>query len=393
MEALKKAGYQYVEASTDREADLVLRQAGNASAGFEWKGQEDYDTLGEAVTGYLYEMLTEKYKFDRHDFSEDQKDDEDYEEIPVFTKNLDAEVIIYLIQGSGAVTAGMWARSLCINESLHEGTIFPYVRAALDRNWGVVVCNPNIEATGSECSEYHTLKVFNKFIKNAPAKEIVWVAHSYGGWSTMYCLRHFKPADIQRIKCVAFTDSVHSLKNRKLSEAQIARTKNPKHTREILKWKLQLIPETFDDLPADVMSFLKKKSRNWVQSKLPLDTEVGIDEGVHCVSAGHKDHVWTSGTAFSGVFKFIDSFFPVAPSKPSASTESDTSNDPEIATNIATAIQVKEKGNRLLEEGKYKAASFEYKKAKLYLKGVLDESGGDEVCFFFLVSCQMTLSK
>ena len=38
----------------------------------------------------------------------------------------------------------MWARALCINDSLAEGTIFSYLEEALlARDWGILVLNPN----------------------------------------------------------------------------------------------------------------------------------------------------------------------------------------------------------------------------------------------------------
>ena len=32
---------------------------------------------------------------------------------------------LVLIQGTGAVRAGQWARSICVNDSLNEGSILP----------------------------------------------------------------------------------------------------------------------------------------------------------------------------------------------------------------------------------------------------------------------------
>lgn len=47
--------------------------------------------------------------------------------------------LILLIQGSGAVRAGQWARALTINDSLHTGSIFPYLKQAKENGYGVIV--------------------------------------------------------------------------------------------------------------------------------------------------------------------------------------------------------------------------------------------------------------
>ena len=40
---------------------------------------------------------------------------------------LKCERLMLLIQGSGAVRAGMWARALCINDTLETGSVIPYI--------------------------------------------------------------------------------------------------------------------------------------------------------------------------------------------------------------------------------------------------------------------------
>lgn len=63
--------------------------------------------------------------------------------------------LMLLIQGSGAVRPGQWARALCINDTLDNGTIFPYLRKAISLGYGwflnlfitdwkgVIIFNPN----------------------------------------------------------------------------------------------------------------------------------------------------------------------------------------------------------------------------------------------------------
>ena len=51
---------------------------------------------------------------------------------------------LILIQGTGAVRAGIWARSVCLNENLELGSMLPLIDAAQKQNMPVLVMNPNL---------------------------------------------------------------------------------------------------------------------------------------------------------------------------------------------------------------------------------------------------------
>lgn len=53
------------------------------------------------------------------------------------------KVALVLIQGTGAVRAGIWARSVCINENLELGSMLPQVDWAVKNEYAVFVMNPN----------------------------------------------------------------------------------------------------------------------------------------------------------------------------------------------------------------------------------------------------------
>ena len=364
QEEVRAVGYEFVPVEgSSREADAVLRQVGDPTKGFEWEGQEHYDKLGDAVTSFLYSTLEGKYGMTRHNLSKDDVD------VPVFHAGLDRDTIVVLVQGSGAVTPGMWARSLCINNSLHEGTIFPYVKAAQDRGWGVLVACPNIVAAGNECSELHTKSLFETFVHDAPAKKVLVVAHSYGGWSMMYYLKTCTEAQRSRITCVAMTDSVHGLCAAVPTEAEIRKAKNPAKRREHAEYQKhlrELVPEAFQPPSAKVLSFLQDRCKNWVQSAEPLGAPISPNcAGVPTVSAGHEDHVWTSGVSFPDVFRFLDSYLP-----PKELLSSDK---------LAQARTLKDSANALMKAKEYKKASFTYKQADIFLHGLISVEDGDEV--------------
>merc|ERR1719270_2977930 len=56
------------------------------------------------------------------------------------------EIICLIIQGSGTVRAGQWARSVCINDCLGGGSCLNYIHECFERDWGVIVLNPNLNS-------------------------------------------------------------------------------------------------------------------------------------------------------------------------------------------------------------------------------------------------------
>lgn len=53
-----------------------------------------------------------------------------------------SEVTIYLFIYS--ISAGQWARALCINDSLDVGAILGYLSKAIKAGFAVIVFNPNL---------------------------------------------------------------------------------------------------------------------------------------------------------------------------------------------------------------------------------------------------------
>ena len=214
--------------------------------------------------------------------------------------------LIVLVQGSGAVRCGQWARSLCFNESLHQGACNDYIEQAIKEGYGVIALNPNLNSTpkkeyiesdkvkynwfdiekpgrlkreftnpikNSESPIHHVVTAWNEYISKSKAKDIVFIAHSAGGWASCGLLRN-KKEPFKRVRCIAFTDSVHSL--------------------------------NYDD-ESDLKKLLKEHSKNWVTSKEKLDTKLKFsqDQGCFCVSAGHTVHENTSSSCQSSVFKYL----------------------------------------------------------------------------------------
>lgn len=214
--------------------------------------------------------------------------------------------LMLLIQGSGAVRPGQWARALCINDSLEVGSILGYLDKATAAGYGVIVFNPNqnsvpaeplagrpspealrshekhkpasldmVKIPGNIDPVQHTIHVWDQFAKRAAAKDVVIVAHSAGGWCTLGLLRERGDEILPKLRAIAFTDSVHS----------------------VLSWD-----------PPHVRDAIIKLAQNWIQSDEPLDTPsrlLGSDSGCPCVSAGHPKHEYTSASAIESVFRFL----------------------------------------------------------------------------------------
>jgi len=203
--------------------------------------------------------------------------------------------------GTGPVRAGQWARSLCVNDGLSTGSMIPYFEKAVEEGYSILVLNPNknsvvqienstrqlrrknkssksIPIKGSETPFGHVNYVWDNFIRKSPAKNIVIVAHSFGGVLASTLL-HDKEQEIfgpdkiaKKLRAIAFTDSVHS--------------SNP-------RWS------------ARIKAFMKTNCKNWAKSDKPLNKELKSVGGCPVVSAGHTTHEYTSAFCMEPLFEFL----------------------------------------------------------------------------------------
>jgi len=123
------------------------------------------------------------------------------------------------------------------------------------------------------------LQFWDQIVARSPSKHIMIVAHSAGGDGTVHLMRS-RPDIFQRLRAIAFTDSVHS----------VSASESPQ-----------------------LKAFMKASCRDYVASTEPLDTPIQPymddddhdSEGCECVSAGHRVHAWTSGVAIASVFTYL----------------------------------------------------------------------------------------
>ena len=102
-----------------------------------------------------------------------------------------------LIQGTGEVRAGIWARSVTINDTLETGSMLPFLDLAKKLDIAVVVMNPNYNREGGQVIPYshsmmdHAVWVWDKYVKDSGFENICVVAHSAGGDCLQQIQRNF----------------------------------------------------------------------------------------------------------------------------------------------------------------------------------------------------------
>uniref|UniRef100_A0A3Q3FVF1 ARB2 cotranscriptional regulator A n=1 Tax=Labrus bergylta TaxID=56723 RepID=A0A3Q3FVF1_9LABR len=95
--------------------------------------QKRYEALGEIITQYVYELLEKKCNMTKEILPVDAADDEPTSFIYLSPDALsNPSKLLVLIQGSGVVRAGQWARRLIINQDLDSGTQIPFINRAME---------------------------------------------------------------------------------------------------------------------------------------------------------------------------------------------------------------------------------------------------------------------
>jgi hypothetical protein len=143
--------------------------------------------------------------------------------------------LLVLIQGTGAVRAGFWARSVVINDSLEMGSMLPQLEFAKTRGCSVIVMNPNEnkdETTGQRVDEEvlgmgrHADYVWAHFVKGSMAKRILMIAHSAGGGCARSIIEKNHEDVLNRVKSIAFTDASHGNFDEKYKGRSLAWVQN-----------------------------------------------------------------------------------------------------------------------------------------------------------------------
>eukprot|EP00760_Papus_ankaliazontas_P001453 PhM_4_TR1047/c0_g1_i1/m.86884 len=289
---------------------------------FQWLGQKHYDALGDVIIKDIQRMLVSKYGLVEVWLPRSAGAGEPQVNIFHSANYLECEKLCLVMQGSGAVRAGQWARALCINDTLKHGTIFDYLddfKTQLGDDVGVIVFNPNLNSgvvqkedaesdhehdvykfwlgtddktwklsqraiaqsekpiPSHERPQIHTVTVWEEFVRPSIAKHVVIVAHSFAGVSVAHLVRTCFEEVSARVRAIAFTDACHDVR--------------------------------VDDRKEHV-AFLRERSINWVGSKLPLDKPVRSRDRFTWLSAGHDTHEYTSSYCRASAMKYLVAAMP-----------------------------------------------------------------------------------
>ena len=185
---------------------------------------------------------------------------------------------LVLIQGSGAVRAGMWARSVCINESLELGSMLPFLSVCRDLNIPVLVMNPNanFDPTSREAiplGMQHEKYVWGRYVKDSGFDQISIVAHSAGGGGLMSIQTSFADTFYDMVSSIAYTDS----------------------------WVISK-----QNLNPEQKKFMFLKAVHYEASQRPLDSIISANMATDTCpirSAGHIKHEYTTGTSQYSILK------------------------------------------------------------------------------------------
>ncbi|ETV94244.1 AGC protein kinase, variant [Aphanomyces invadans] len=102
------------------------------------------------------------------------------------------KLLVFVCSSRGS-TCGIWSRSLLLRSGVNVGSMLPYFRKALDKGFGVVVLNPNVNSVvvpesnakvaipSSSTPEEHIQHVWENYIYPSAALEIHFLAYGYGG--------------------------------------------------------------------------------------------------------------------------------------------------------------------------------------------------------------------
>eukprot|EP00795_Rhopilema_esculentum_P006276 gene6276-11696_t len=290
--------------------------------------QAHYEALGKVIEQHIYHLLSHQEDLERVVIPLDAIEGEPTSCI-FRSRNIDQyEKLLILVHGSGVVRAGQWTRKLIINHSLESGSQIPYIRKAQLENYGVVVLNTNqnedIETgegivRGNGTPENHFLYVWDKIIEPSGVRHIAIMAHSYGGLVVLEAVNK-RPGEFkERVFAIAMSDSIHG----------VGRLGNTS--------KDHLVKE-----------FFKESARNWVSSKLPLDSHVESNNPIDSnrVSAGTLKHIKTSWYAFASVFDFFQRNFDHKISQLSRRGIRSTPSSPIAAENETPVTDVPRKDSK-----------------------------------------------
>jgi hypothetical protein len=100
-----------------------------------------------------------------------------------------AEKLLVFVCSSRGSTTGVWSRSLLLRSGVYAGSMLPYLSKAVDKGYGVIVMNPNVNSVldpatqtkvaipGSSTPDEHVAFVWRHFICPSRAQKVHCLAY------------------------------------------------------------------------------------------------------------------------------------------------------------------------------------------------------------------------
>ena len=277
-EELSSMGYQVVKREKDNQHEFVKTKD---NSGFTFTNQKAYDDLGDSLCNWIQAYMMDKHKLKKVRIPVQEETNEGAGRAPIFVSSdwqTNEKGALVLIQGTGDVRPGYWARSVCMNDTLELGSMIPDIEWAQNNNYSVLVMNPNY--TKDEDGNFvdkkvrgmgrHASYAWEKFVENGvcPAKQLYVIAHSAGGACIHEIIVNNQDTMINKVKGIALTDACHG--------------------------------NFYSELSKDGKKWAKKSCKAYDASSKKLDTPLsnGYSKSPFpTVSAGHVKHVYTTGCA------------------------------------------------------------------------------------------------
>ncbi|CAI2375049.1 unnamed protein product [Moneuplotes crassus] len=276
--ALKKEGYHIFKSKKDG-LHKFRKIKGNKK--YKMAAQKEFDLLAQLMCDWVQGYMMAQQNLNKVMVPFDYEVEIDFAQAPIFISDdweTNTERALVLIQGTGEVRAGLWSRSVCINESIDLGSMIPDIEFAQKNGFSVLVMNPNYaqSSNGAEVDPKisgmvnHSNYCWAKFVEEGacPAQEICVVAHSAGGRCMHQIIVNYEITMMTRVKAIALTDACHGAFHKELSE-------------EGQEWA-------------------KQSCIAYDRSKKPLNTPLIRKKPKSIfpeVSAGHSKHAYTTGCA------------------------------------------------------------------------------------------------
>mmetsp|Transcript_25886 Transcript_25886/g.34637 ORF Transcript_25886/g.34637 Transcript_25886/m.34637 type:complete len:211 (+) Transcript_25886:349-981(+) len=180
----------------------------------------EYEAVGDLMTGYLQSVM--KNRFGMQEIWVGDSANPNGPKVNIFVSDdffVNTGRCLVLLQGTGACRAGMWARSLCVNENLTVGSMLPMLEFAKATGQSVLIANPNMAKdplSGVAVPNCGTMSMHCKYIwehflskEKCPATSLSIMAHSAGGRCTATLFKDYRAEFLKRVKCLVFTDAYY----------------------------------------------------------------------------------------------------------------------------------------------------------------------------------------